>query len=114
MMNDPKYLRAETILARLAGEGATVAVVTAKDKLRRLLGHQMKGICLSSEKANETTEAEHGLADALAFVGRPLPSVYSADLSEFVFAAGARLLGARRPRAPDPPATHPPQAQHAP
>ncbi|HZF05841.1 MAG TPA: phosphonoacetate hydrolase [Patescibacteria group bacterium] len=98
MMNDPKYLRAETILARLAGAGAAVAVVTAKDKLRRLLGHGMtNGICFSSEKANETTEAEHGLADALAFVGRPLPSVYSADLSEFVFAAGVRLMETRRP-----------------
>src|SRR6267378_2150936 len=100
MMNDPKYLRAETILARLADAGATVAVVTAKDKLRRLLGHQMKGICFSSEKANETTQAEHGIADALAFVGRPLPSVYSADLSEFVFAAGVRLMEARRSRSP--------------
>ena len=97
MMNDPKYLRAETILARLADAGAAVAVVTAKDKLRRLLGHGMKGVCFSSEKANETTEAEHGIADALAFVGRPLPSVYSADLSEFVFAAGVRLMEARRP-----------------
>src|SRR5881296_411620 len=98
MMNDPKYLRAETILARLAGAGAAVAVVTAKDKLRRLLGHGMtRGICFSSEKANETTEAEHGIADALAFVGRPLPSVYSADLSEFVFAAGVRLMQTRRP-----------------
>ncbi len=97
MMNDPKYLRAETILARLAEAGARVTVVTAKDKLRRLLGHGLKGVCFSSEKANETTEAEHGLADALAFVGRPLPSVYSADLSEFVFAAGVKLLEARRP-----------------
>jgi phosphonoacetate hydrolase len=97
MMNDPKYLRAETILARMAGAGATVAVVTAKDKLRRLLGHGMKGVCFSSEKANETTLAEHGIADALAFVGRPLPSVYSADLSEFVFAAGVRLMETRRP-----------------
>src|SRR3989441_2327183 len=98
MMNDPKYLRAETILARLAGAGAAVAVVTAKDKLRRVLGHGMtRGICFSSEKANETTEAEHGIADALAFVGRPLPSVYSADLSEFVFAAGVRLMQTRRP-----------------
>src|SRR5438477_6020607 len=97
MMNDPKYLRAETILARLAGAGAMVAVVTAKDKLRRLLGHQMKGICFSSEKANETTQAEHGIADALAFVGRPLPNVYSAALSEFVFAAGVRLMQTRRP-----------------
>jgi phosphonoacetate hydrolase len=97
MMNDPKYLRAETILARLAAAGASVAVVTAKDKLRRLLGHAMKGVCFSSEKADETTEAEHGLANALGFVGRPLPSVYSADLSEFVFAAGVRLMETRRP-----------------
>jgi phosphonoacetate hydrolase len=97
MMNDPKYLRAETILARLATAGAAVAVVTAKDKLRRLLGHGMRGICFSSEKANETTEAEHGIADGLGFVGRPLPSVYSAELSEFVFAAGVRLMQTRRP-----------------
>jgi len=97
MMNDPKYLRADTILARLADAGAAVAVVTAKDKLRRLLGHGMKGICFSSEKANETTEAEHGIADALRFVGQPLPSVYSADLSEFVLAAGVRLMQTRRP-----------------
>src|SRR6059036_3500913 len=97
MMNDPKYLRAETLLARLAAAGATVAVVTAKDKLRRLLGHGLKGICFSSEKPDETTETEHGIADALRFVGRPLPSVYSANLSEFVFAAGVRLMETRRP-----------------
>ena len=33
----------------------------------------------------------------LALVGRPLPSVYSADLSEFVFAAGVALMTTRRP-----------------
>src|SRR5688572_23831269 len=38
MMNDPKFLRAETILAAFSKAGAKVAVVTAKDKLRRLLG----------------------------------------------------------------------------
>ena len=97
MMNDPKYLRAETILATFARAGASVAVVTAKDKLRRLLGHGMRGICFSSEKADETTREEHGLEGALKFVGRPLPSVYSADLSEFVFAAGVRLLESQRP-----------------
>ena len=97
MMNDPKYLRCETILAAFSGAGARLAVVTAKDKLRRLLGHGMSGVCFSSEKANETTEAEHGLDDALAYVGRPLPDVYSADLSEFVFAAGVTLLERRRP-----------------
>ena len=97
MMNDPKYLRAETILATFARAGASLAVVTAKDKLRRLLGHGMRGVCFSSEKADETTREEHGLEGALQFVGRPLPSVYSADLSEFVFAAGVRLLESQRP-----------------
>jgi phosphonoacetate hydrolase len=88
MMNDPKYLRAETILARFASEGATVAVVTAKDKLRRLLGHEMKGTCFSAETAE---------ADVLELVGLPRPSVYSAALSEFVLAAGVRLLATARP-----------------
>src|SRR5262249_15196515 len=45
MMNDPKYLRAPTVLAAFADAGAKVAVVTAKDKLRKLLGHKLKGIC---------------------------------------------------------------------
>jgi phosphonoacetate hydrolase len=97
MMNDPKYLRADTILAALAAIGARVAVVTAKDKLRRLLGHGLKGICFSSEKADEATMAEHGIDGVVALVGRPVPSVYSADLSEFVFAAGVALMEQQRP-----------------
>ena len=97
MMNDPRYLRADTILAAFARAGATVVVVTAKDKLRRLLGHGMRGICFSSEQADRTTAAEHGIDDALGLVGLPLPSVYSAALSEFVFAAGVRLLESARP-----------------
>jgi phosphonoacetate hydrolase len=72
-------------------------VVTAKDKLRRLLGHQLEGICFSSEKADEVTESEHGIDDVLGLVGRPVPSVYSADLSEFVFAAGVALMERVRP-----------------
>ena len=98
MMNDPQYLRAETILAKFSQAGAKVAVVTAKDKLRTLLGHQMKGgICFSAEKANETTESGNGIKDGLGFVGLPLPSVYSAQLSEFVFAAGVKLLETHKP-----------------
>lgn len=97
MMNDPKYLRCGTILAEFARAGAKLAAVTAKDKLRKLLGHGMTGICFSAEKAEGTTVAEHGIDDALGFVGRPLPSVYSADLSEFVFAAGVKLMATRRP-----------------
>ena len=97
MMNDPKWLRAPTVLAAIADAGKKVAVVTAKDKLRSLLGHQMRGICFSAEKADQATLAAHGIADVLAKVGRPLPSVYSADLSEFVFAAGVWLMAHEKP-----------------
>jgi phosphonoacetate hydrolase len=92
MMNDPKWLRAPTILAELANAGQAVAVVTAKDKLRKLLGHGMKGICFSAERADEATFEENGIDDVLEWVGMPLPSVYSAELSEFVFAAGVELM----------------------
>jgi phosphonoacetate hydrolase len=95
MMNDPAYLRAGTVLAAAADAGASVAVVTAKDKLRKLLGHRMKGICFSSEKADQVTLAENGIDDVLGLVGMPVPDVYSAALSEFVFAAGVRLLETR-------------------
>src|SRR6187431_2182397 len=86
MMNDPKWLRAPSLLAALADSGHSLAVVTAKDKLRRLLGHGMKGICFSSEKADQVTLADNGIEDVLGLVGQPLPDVYSAALSEFVFA----------------------------
>lgn len=97
MMNDPKWLRAPTILAALADAGARCAVVTAKDKLRRLLGHGMRGICFSSEKADQATEAENGIGGVPALVGMPVPDVYSAELSEFVLAAGVTLLASHRP-----------------
>ena len=97
MMNDPKWLRAPTLLAALADAGKSVAVVTAKDKLRKLLGHKMRGICFSAEKADQVTEAENGIADVLGLVGLPVPDVYSAGLSEFVFAAGVALMKTRKP-----------------
>jgi phosphonoacetate hydrolase len=97
MMNDPKWLTAPTILAALADAGRSCAVVTAKDKLRRLLGHGMRGICFSSEKADQATLAENGIDGVLQLVGQPLPDVYSAALSEFVFAAGVKLMQTRRP-----------------
>ena len=102
MMNDPKWLRAPTILAALAassGGGQRCAVITAKDKLRKLLGKDMSlaggSVCFSSEKADTVTLAENGIAAVLPMVGMPVPSVYSAELSEFVFAAGLALM--RRP-----------------
>jgi len=97
MMNDARYLRAGTILAGFSEAGAKVAVVTAKDKLRGLLGHHMKGVCFSAEKADRATLAENGIDNVLDLVGMPLPSVYSAELSEFVFAAGVAILKRDRP-----------------
>ena len=102
MMNDPKFLRAGTIFSAFADAGAKIAVVTAKDKLRTLLGDGLAlgadgAVCLSAEKADQTTLAEHGIENGLELVGKPLPSVYSADLSEFVFAAGVSLLQTQRP-----------------
>jgi phosphonoacetate hydrolase len=96
MMNDPKWLRAPTILATLANAGQYVAVVTAKDKLRRLLGHGMQGVCFSAEKADEANEEENGIDEVVERVGMPVPSVYSAELSEFVFAAGVELMSHER------------------
>src|SRR5205823_1211877 len=68
-----------------------------KDKLRALLGHEMSGICFSAEKADSVSQAGNGIDNVLHLVGMPLPSVYSAALSEFVFAAGVKLQESARP-----------------
>jgi phosphonoacetate hydrolase len=88
MMNDPKYLRVGTILAAFAAAGAKVAAVTAKDKLRRLLAKDLRGTCFSAEQAD---------AAAVELAGKAVPSVYSAELSEFVFAAGVGLMRRDKP-----------------
>jgi phosphonoacetate hydrolase len=97
MMNDPRLLRVGTILAAFSAAGAKVAVITAKDKLRKLLGHGMQAICFSSEKADQATLPENGIEKVLERVGMPLPSVYSAALSEFVFVAAVKLMERERP-----------------
>ena len=102
MMNEARFMRADTILKAFHDAGAKVAVVTAKDKLRALLSKGLdvasgRAIAFSAEKADKATLADNGVADALAFVGMPLPSVYSAELSEFVFAAGVKLIKSFRP-----------------
>ena len=97
MMNDVRFLRAPTIFSKFYDSGARVAMVTAKDKLRALLGSGLKfdedrAIAFSSERSGDTTVAEHGIARASDWLGMPVPEVYSAELSEFVFAAGVKLL----------------------
>ncbi len=102
MMNDPRFLRAPTIFKAFHDAGARVAVVTAKDKLRALLGHGLafgdgRAVCFSSERSDKTTRHDNGIDNAAAWLGRPVPEVYSAELSEFVFAAGVKLLKDFRP-----------------
>lgn len=96
MMTDASLLRGETLLALLSEAGIAVAAVTAKDKLRKVLGHHLKGICFSSEKADTCTLQEHGIDDVVELVGRPLPDMYSGDLSLFVLDAGLALLKQKR------------------
>ncbi|MDP9136694.1 MAG: phosphonoacetate hydrolase [Pseudomonadota bacterium] len=102
MMNDPRWLRAATVFEGFQKAGARVVVITAKDKLRALLGKGLAfngtAVCFSSEKADEATLGDHGIGDLCDFVGMPVPEVYSATLSEFVLAAGAKLMMSIRPR----------------
>jgi phosphonoacetate hydrolase len=98
MMDDPRFLCAETIPAALARTGVPTAVVTAKDKLRRLLGHGLNGICFSAEKAGGATRRENGIEGVADLVGLPFPQVYSAALSAYVLAAGLALLRRRLAR----------------
>jgi len=97
MMVDATPVRAPTILAAFSQAGAKVAAVTAKDKLRKALGHKLDGIAFSAEKADEATDAENGISAIGALVGRGAPDQYSADLSLFVLDAGIRLLETRQP-----------------
>ena len=97
MMNDVRFLRAPTLFSKYYEAGSRVAVVTAKDKLRALLGDGLKfdegrAICFSSEKSDQATEGDNGIQNASEWLGRPVPEVYSADLSEFVLAAGVKIL----------------------
>jgi phosphonoacetate hydrolase len=102
MMNEPELLRTPTIFKAFQDAGAKVAVVTAKDKLRRLLGNELKfgtdgAICFSSEKSDQVSLEENGIENVLDLVGMEVPSVYSAELSEFIFAAGVKLMETVRP-----------------
>lgn len=101
MMTDPDLVRTETILGLMSQAGIATAAITAKDKLRRILGRGLAigsggGICFSSEQANSCSAAEHGIAAVEALVGRATPDMYSADLSLFVLDAGIRLVEQRR------------------
>ncbi|MBV9173383.1 MAG: alkaline phosphatase family protein, partial [Chloroflexi bacterium] len=86
---EPSFLRAQTIHAALKQQGCNVLCVTAKDKLRRLLGSGDVP-SVSAEKAGDL-----GIED---LVGRPAPSIYDWDLSHYAMQIG--LAAHRRGQAP--------------
>jgi len=97
MMDQPEYLRADSILAKFSEQGAKVVALTAKDKLAKMLAYKLRGISFSAEKADKCTKAVNGIDNCPAYVGKPVPSEYSADLSLFVLEAGIRLLEREKP-----------------
>ena len=97
MMNDPEFLRAPTIFEKYYEAGAKIAVVTAKDKLRTLLGNGLnfndqRAICFSAEKSDQANIKENGIDRVNDWLDMSVPDVYSQDLSEFVMAAGVKLM----------------------
>lgn len=98
MMNDPRLLRAPTVFASYAALGASVTIITAKDKLRRLLGAGLDhGICFSAEMAHAATVEQNGIADVLELIQMPQAGVYTAELSEMALVAGVKVLELYRP-----------------
>jgi phosphonoacetate hydrolase len=98
MMNEPEFLRADSILAVFSEHGAKVVAITAKDKLSKMLGYKIKnGIAFSAEKADKCSKKENGIENCLDYVGKPLPDVYSGDLSLFVLEAGIKILEKEKP-----------------
>lgn len=101
-MTEPDFIRCPTILGEFS-KVIKVAAVTAKDKLRRMLGTGMRfaggSVNFSSEKADQCTLIENGIENVVELVGMPVPEVYSAELSLFVLEAGIKLLEGCRPTA---------------
>ena len=98
-MNDPRFLRVPTLFERMEQAGVRTLCVTAKDKLRALLGAVREGgrapVSLSAERAADIALPEFGAPSIPALVGRPPPGIYDWDIShyamEMALAVGLRM-----------------------
>ncbi|QLH72752.1 phosphonoacetate hydrolase [Rhodopseudomonas palustris] len=97
MVTDARRLRCGTILGAMSKAGVRTAVVTAKDKLLKVLAYEMDGIAFSSEHPNVADLTALGFKSGEELVGRGRPDQYSADLSLFALDAGVRLLETAKP-----------------
>ncbi|PCJ58322.1 MAG: phosphonoacetate hydrolase [Planctomycetota bacterium] len=92
LMNDPELLQADSILSKFSCQGIKTGVVTAKDKLRKLLHKDLNGICFSIEKAAEATKETNGISQVEKLFSKKIPGIYDPDASIFCLEAGINLL----------------------
>ncbi|MDN5201063.1 phosphonoacetate hydrolase [Fulvivirgaceae bacterium BMA10] len=93
MMNDPENLKVPTILGTFSQQNKKVAVVTAKDKLRKMLNKGLNGICFSAEHADKVTIEENGIGNVVDdLMSKENPGIYDPEISVYCIEAGARLL----------------------
>jgi len=96
MIVDDALLRGSTILEQMSIRGVRVAAITAKDKLRAIINHGLHSsrgaISFSAQHADKCTLEVNGISGVKEWLGRPVPTQYSADLSLFVLNAGIKLL----------------------
>lgn len=100
MMNSARFLRAETLFAAAGRAGRKAGIVTAKDKLREILGAGLdfggSGFAFSAEKVDQARLETHGIDGSTFLPGVARPNIYSADASLFALAAGVELIRAGR------------------
>ncbi|WP_299538832.1 alkaline phosphatase family protein [uncultured Streptomyces sp.] len=95
LLDDPKFLRAPSIHAVLAGHGVPTLMITAKEKLRRLLGHG--GVpSISVENVAGTGLAEYGIDDLQRLVGEDAPGIYDWDASHYAMRLGLSVFRSHR------------------
>ncbi|MCE4226234.1 phosphonoacetate hydrolase [Methylobacterium sp. C25] len=97
MVTDARRLRCGTILGAVSRADVKTAVVTAKDKLLKVLAYEMDGIAFSSEQPDTADLSALGVSGGEELVGRSRPDQYSADLSLFALDAGIKLLETTKP-----------------
>jgi phosphonoacetate hydrolase len=67
-MNDPSLIRCDSVLAALQQQGCGVTVVTAKDKLSRLLAHQLQ---LSGHAQTSVCSRSHFITVSISYDKAP-------------------------------------------
>lgn len=93
MMNEPSDLLVPTLLSEFSKQNKKVAVVTAKDKLRKMLNKDLNGICFSAEFADKANMEENGIDEVTtSLMEKEQPGIYDPDISVYVIEAGVRLL----------------------